>query len=408
MTDPIQTTIPAGTEFASCKKYSNGISRDCPLNNKTQNENKGELTYDIDKSMATFYNPDYKSCLKPTESDAKCDVIFDLDQKNLENLAKTSPDINRLISIPPVPPPSSYELPTNSSQEVKQQPPALIIPLLYANTILISIILVIEAVKMISVFNKKTSKDKTEVKRINPNNSLSLNTTAEISPRQSINSKIQQLFDQNFNILSKLNTVEISPMNSNIQQLFKQNHNILSKLNTAASDLQLIANRLTNLERKYPEPIIEQKSISAENHLTLDSHTISQPHSNLSVNLIKQAVSSDNYALISNFSHYFLTETLESQQGGTEYKHFTIDGDQSSSQSHSQSEFIAITCNEHSYLIPNISKNASDPARLLEKLAERNKIYCKGNGNNMLYLERLAIVEKKNNQFVLTEKGQIY
>jgi len=381
MTDPIQTTIPAGTEFASCKKYSNGISRDCPLNNKTQNENKGELTYDIDKSMATFYSPDYKSCLKPTESDAKCDVIFDLDQKNLENLAKTSPDINRLISIPPVPPPSSYELPTNSSQEVKQQPPALIIPLLYANTILISIILVIEAVKMISVFNNKTSKDKTEVKRINPNNSLSLNTTAEISPRQSINSKIQQLFDQNLNILSKLNTV--------------------------GNDLKLITNRLTNLERKYPEPIIEQKSISAENHLTLDSHTISQPHSNLSVNLIKQAVSSNNYALISNFSHYFLTETLESQQGGTEYKHFTIDGDQSSSQSYSQSEFIAITCNEHSYLIPNISENSIDPARTLEKLAERNKIYLKGIGNNMLNLERLAIVQKNNDKFILIEKGKI-
>ena len=397
MTDPIQTTIPAGTEFASCKKYSNGISRDCPLNNKTQNENKGELTYDIDKSMATFYNPDYKSCLKPTERDAKCDVIFDLDQKNLENLAKTSPDINRLISIPPVPPPSANRIPTKSTQDVNQQPSALIIPLLYANTILISIILIIEAVRVINVINKKISRIK----------HVAEHTTAEISPRQSINSKIQQLFDQNTNILSKLNTVEISLIDSNIQHLFKQNHDILSKLNTPGNDLKLIANRLTNLERKYPEPIIEQKSISAENHLTLDSHTISQPHSNLSVNLIKLAVLSDDYALISNFPHYFLTETLESQQGGTEYKHFTIDGDQSSSQSYSQSEFIAITCNEHSYLIPNISKNAGDPVRLLEKLAERNKIYLKGIGNNMLNLERLAIVQKNNDKFILIEKGKI-
>ena len=399
MTDPIQTTIPAGTEYTNCQKFNNGIKLvKCLADKKSLHENKGELKYNIDSSTATFYIPDYKSCLKPTEKNAKCDVTFDLDQENLQILAKTYPDIKSLISNPPVPPPSANRIPTKPTQDVNQQPSALIIPLLYANTILISIILIIEAARVINVFNKKISRIK----------HVAEHTTAEISPRQSINSKIQQLFDQNLNILSKLNTVEISPMNSNIQQLFKQNHNILSKLNTAASDLQLIANRLTNLERKYPEPIIEQKSISAENHLTLDSHTISQPHSNLSVNLIKQAVSSNDYALISNFSHYFLTETLESQQGGTESKHFTIDGDQSLSRSYSQSEFIAITCNEHSYLIPNISKNASDPARLLEKLAERNKIYCKGNGNNMLYLERLAIVEKKNNQFVLTEKGQIY
>lgn len=396
MTAPIQTTIPAGTEFAICKKYSNGISRECHPDNKTQNVNKGELTYELDKSMATFYSPNYKSCLKPTEKNAKCDVIFNLDQKNLEILAKTSPDIKSLISFSPDPPPRTDKSPTKSSQEINPQS-SVLIPLLYANTILISIIFIIEAVRMISVFNKKISRKKPAAEH----------TTVEISPKQSIISKIEQLFDHNVNILSKLNTVEIS-MESNIQQLFEQNHNILSKLNTAASDLQLIANRLTNLERKYPEPIIEQKSTSAGNNLTLDFHTISQPHSNLSVDLIKQAVSSIDYALIANFSHYFLTETFESKQGATDKKHFTIDGDQSLSRSYSQSEFIAITCNEHSYLIPNISKNSSHPARVLERLAERNKIYLKGNGNNMLNLERLAIVEKNNDKFILIEKGRIY
>lgn len=407
MTAPIQTTIPAGTEFAICKKYNNGISRECHSDNKTQNENKGELTYELDKSMATFYSPNYKSCLKPTEKNAKCDVIFNLDQKNLEILAKTSPDIKSLISISPDPPPSTNRLQARSTQEVNQQTPALIIPLLYANTILISIILVIEAVRMISVFNKKASKNKPVAKSSNPRNLKGLDTTAEISPMQSINSNIQQPFDHNVNILSKLNTVEIS-MDSNIQQLFRQNAYISSKLDTAADDLQLIANRLTNLEKKYLEPIIEQKTTSAENYLTIGIHSIPQPHSILTVDLIKLALLSNDYALISKFSHYFLTETFKSNQGGTDERYFTIDGDQSSSRSYSQSEFIAFTCNEHSYLIPNISKNASDPARLLEKLAERNKIYLKGNGNNMLNLKRLAIVEKKDNQFILIKKGEIF
>ena len=131
------------------------------------------------------------------------------------------------------------------------------------------------------------------------------------------------------------------------------------------------------------------------------------PPAPLSVDLIKKAVASGDYSLISIHPHFFLSETSESQQGLGDGKRFTIDGDQSQASSRTQSEFIAINCNDETYLIPNIVPNAADPARTLKRHADKNNIYRNGQGSVLLNLNELAVVQRNGERFELIKAGQI-
>ena len=125
----------------------------------------------------------------------------------------------------------------------------------------------------------------------------------------------------------------------------------------------------------------------------------------LSIELIKQAVASWNYQAIGSYDLDFVTETSESREGLTETKTFTIDGNQSQSASRSQSEFIAISCQNTTYLIPNILQNAADPARIIKIHLER--IYKRGVGADLKNLTQLATVRKSGNCYELVEMGQV-
>jgi hypothetical protein len=125
----------------------------------------------------------------------------------------------------------------------------------------------------------------------------------------------------------------------------------------------------------------------------------------LSLELIKQAVTSWNYQAIGSYELDFVTETSESREGLTESKTFAIDGNQSQAASRSTSEFIAISCQNTTYLIPNILQNAADPARTINRHLER--IYKRGVGADPKILAQLATVRKSGNCYELVEMGQV-
>jgi hypothetical protein len=125
----------------------------------------------------------------------------------------------------------------------------------------------------------------------------------------------------------------------------------------------------------------------------------------LSRDIIKQAVLDWSYQAIASYQFDFVTETIQSQKGEVDIKSFSIDGNQDQSDSRSQSEFIAISCQGVSYLIPNILQNAADPARTISRHLER--IYKKGMGSELKNLAKLAIVRRTGDCYELVEMGQV-
>ena len=125
----------------------------------------------------------------------------------------------------------------------------------------------------------------------------------------------------------------------------------------------------------------------------------------LSIDIIKQAVLDWSYQAIASYQFDFVTETIQSQKGEVDTRSFGIDGNQDQSDSRSQSEFIAISCQGVSYLIPNILQNAADPARTISRHLER--IYKKGVGSELKNLAKLAIVRRSGDCYELVEMGQV-
>jgi hypothetical protein len=125
----------------------------------------------------------------------------------------------------------------------------------------------------------------------------------------------------------------------------------------------------------------------------------------LSIDIIKQAVLDWSYQSIASYQFDFVTETIQSQKGEVDIKSFSIDGNQDQSDSRSTSEFIAISCQEVTYLIPNILQNAGDPALTISRHLKR--IYKKGIGSELKNLAKPAIVRKTGDCYELVEMGQV-
>jgi hypothetical protein len=187
--------------------------------------------------------------------------------------------------------------------------------------------------------------------------------------------------------------------------LIDQLQKVTSKLNGLEDDIIGLSQRLQSIEGKTSSPKIDQISPSFNTFIT--SVIEAPPPAPLSVDLIKKAVASNDYNLISAHPHFFLSETPDSQQGLADGKRFTVDGDQLQASSKTQSEFIAINCKDDIYLIPNIVPNAADPARTLKRHADRNNIYRNGQGGNFLNLDQLAVVQRNGDRFDLMKPGQI-
>ena len=415
---PYTLKLPAKTETSDCYWYTKGVRGDCPNPTQLLNSYSGQVVVDAQTLQATFYSPSEAECSDPIKN-AGCKLEAHLPYASLEKLTLDNISFRKhleslgIIFNPPIPDPpknSSKGLVEKGEDATKQgnlgslqdsqghgkhsffdplvqHGPAIL------GTFFIAIFgyFVIKKVEsMLQVSSRKSSR-----RAIIQEQPLASSSGSSLPSVQAL-----------YNIVSEEIKRQLFPFHDELKNLRSQVKLLEDKLDLIGLSQELQAS-VAKPKRLFPEPISHQVSFNTHVPIQPAQPIPPLPPAPLSVDLIKKAVSSGDYNLISSHPHFFLSETSESQQGLGDGKRFTIDGDQSQASSRTQSEFIAINCNDETYLIPNIVPNAADPARTLKRHADKNNIYRNGQGSVLLNLNELAVVERNGERFELIKAGQI-
>lgn len=382
MTSPITTrfTLKEGQNFTACTPSSS-----CTGNTKTTSRTRDgelELRFGSDgrPSNATFYYPSKAECNDGVDPVRNCDLEATFEGKELQALID---DNNELANYSP-----------NNSEEKQQANTQLNtdIPDRGANIssqvsgedanwfAFPNILFAIPVLVLVFYLGNKALKSVLSPTRISKKNSRN---------RQQANLSYQQAASPSM-------TDDIRRQLSSFQlQLDKIN----TKIDNLETDMIVIGQKVESAKPKISQPLSPQT-------LPPPPFPMLQVARQLDVGLIKEAVATADYDLIKNFTHDFVTETLDSRQGKEESIRFSIDGNQDTCEQRAQSEFIAIAHANQTYLIPNILPNATDPARTIKRHVDRNKVY-RGDGQNLLSLSEVATVERSGESYVLARPGRI-
>ena len=400
-TKPFQLELLPGTEYESCSIYDNGAFSLCPEPPQLRNKYAGELEYNGYQYI--FYYPNKSNCQgQPDFKD--CKLILGLSKDTADNLASKNKLLKEyfkkidLSNMAPIAtkgndPRTGYTNPSNPinstaplDKQLTQQNPFITIGLPVFGGVIIFIVLYyiftnVFGIELLSGKSRPTNK-KQRSKSIQspPLDSLSLSSAS------------------NYNAS---NTAASQDLNNKLSYIFNKLRDISSRLDSLETDVCAL-----NQQNQPQSPRSSGSTVSDQSYgFNLDNlQSITKP---LGIDLLKEAVATINYDLIRDFPHFFVSETQESRQGLTNGKRFILEGDQSQAGSRTQSEFIAINCNDETYLIPNILPNASNPERTLKRHADRNNIYRNGQGTNLLKLEELAVIQRNGDHFDLIITGQI-
>lgn len=417
---PYTIKLPAKTEISTCYWYTKGERGDCPDPHQLINSYSGQIDVDVQTKEGTFYSPSVSECNDPIKNPGcKLEVRLpytslkklSLDnipfRKHLESLqinlysttgeteitgkdlALKNEDFPRLDN--------TYSIP--GSQDLRaqrffdslfQHAPVFLVSIAF---IILAYFAIKKAISMVKSPSRKSSR-----KAIIQEQPLASPSVRSFPSGQALNSVVSAEISR-----------QLSPFQDELKNLKSQVKFLENRIDLIGLSQELQAS-VAKPRGLFSEPMPQQVSLNTFG-LTQPVESIQpippfQP-APLSVDLIKKAVASGDYTLISNHPHLFLSETLDSQQGLGEVKCFSIDGDQSQASSKSQSEFIAINCSDNTYLIPNIVPNSADPARTLKRHADKNNIYRNGQGGNFLNLEQLAVVQRNGDRFDLKKPGQI-
>ena len=417
---PYTIKLPAKTETSKCYWYTKGVKGDCPNPAQLFNSYEGQVVIEDQTREAVFYSPSEAECDDPLKN-PDCKLEARLSSASLEKLSLDNiPFQKHLESL------GIYFYPKTSETEIAGKDLArpnedisrqgnnnsisgsqgsgdqsFFYPLLQHGSVLLGSFVVIilayfaikKAIPMVKSPSRKSSR-----KAIIQEQPLASPSVRSFPSGQALNSVVSAEISR-----------QLSPFQDELKNLKSQVKFLENRIDLIGLSQELQAS-VAKPRGLFSEPMPQQVSLNTFG-LTQPVESIQpippfQP-APLSVDLIKKAVASGDYTLISNHPHLFLSETLDSQQGLGEVKCFSIDGDQSQASSKSQSEFIAINCSDDTYLIPNIIPNAADPARTLKRHADKNNIYRNGQGGNFLNLEQLAVVQRNGDRFDLKKPGQI-
>jgi len=396
---PLELQQQTPIEF--CQIYENGAEVECPNPFALRYKYEGQLEYNYKDSEYTFYSPNKTSC--NSQKDYKdCKLILRLSKDTVDILAaknnslkKYLENLDKLNSTQQIDDNYGRNRFNNSDTSGSSASPesgnnenetnSLItigLPIFGSITLLIFIIFLVSQLKDL-VGNPSHSPKKKKASQSHQN--LSRDLTSAIS---SSNFKVN-------------NTDLLEGINDNLSRIDINLKRISSRVDSLETDVCAL-----NQQNRLDVPRSKSLSLNERSYgSTFDiSQSIPKP---LSIDLLQEAVATNNYDLIRDFPHFFLSETQESQQGLANGRRFILDGDQSKASSRTQSEFIAINCNEVNFLIPNILPNASNPERTLKRHSDRGNIYRKGQGTNLLKLEQLAVVQRIGDHFDLISLGQI-
>lgn len=372
----------AGQQFSSCSD-----SRSCGSEKTTQKDRSGQLVIELNNGLpvnAVFYFPDESECTDSLRRN--CDLVATFKGKELESLVNNSQELEQYRVAPAATIQSPAIQDANKFQDTNAvgQPDA---PRNESNlftspyfifgvpALLVALFLLFRFFRLPSPQNKRQAR------------SMGVRPTAAYG--QSLQPNTPQIASAG--VTSDISR-QLSAMQAQINQLN-------AKIGNLETELIVIGQNIDSAKPRV-SPIVSSQPLSAS------PVQISAPPRQLDISLIKEAVATSDYRLISNFAHEFVTETLDSRQGKEEGVRFSIDGNQETYQQRAQSEFIAITYANQTYLIPNILPNATDPARTIKRHVDRNKVY-RGDGQNLLNLSEVATVEKSGESYVLAKPGRI-
>lgn len=346
--------------FESC----NQKGQDCTSVLKTKLNPPGQWKFDQTSQTSSFASPDFKTCADIS----KCNINLTF---NKEQTDKIIAEYNLELRISsdqakPSARESNKEFHDNSGNKATDDPPidwSLILLVSSASLLVIALLVYIW-----SFFKPQKKKSVGNRKR---------------RPISDLSTPAPQLND--FTPQNDANSIRL----------------IISRLDKLDNQMAEIQQEQAQAKLRLSRPLNNPKpsigiSESTTQHANLVSTSNPSQKSSLPLNLelIKQAIVTNNYNLIASSNHHFITETSESREGRLEKKQFQVDGDQSQSNIRASSEFIAIHCNDIFYLIPNIVPNSSDPLRTLKRLSDSNSIYLPSQGSNSLAITTLATVEE--------------
>ena len=394
MSTPTKITFPPRIPFSQCDQSLNGKWTSCDSSKQTNNFYEGEFSYDPSgEYSATFSSPSVKDCEQAALLNSTCNIVLRFKDNDLEIIKSLVPDL-------PEPPKAkpNVQTPLNPKQYNGLSTATCFDPvdcgvefIVDKSPYIIGIILVLGAATLFvgplkrSIFGNNDTRSSSKRRRSAPRTSMRGDGNAT-----------QNQEPANFNTHSQ----DLS--------------SIYNQLRSIANRLDKLENRIFALESDSTSssvrgftrtPASPETQVAATTPVPVESISPPLP---LSEDLIKQAVSKPDYSLLQSYPHLFLNETQDSRQGKLESRCFDVVGDHTESSSHANAEFIAITFNSRTYLIPNILPNAADPRRTLKRHVDANSIYRAGSGSNILKIDILAEVEKTTAAtYELTKTGQV-
>jgi hypothetical protein len=379
--------LPKGLSFTLCRNPPNSPSNFCGNGTEINREKTASTEVNIDRStkevtVYAYSDKDHKPCQSVNKKECAYTFEFkgtakaDLEQRNPELANYIEAEIEKLVG---------HAQGTMSGGNTPEGSHKGNLDIL--GTIgIVSLIILVTGLSASYLLSNKYRNRKPQAKRTRPVSGSPSPTTNPVQDSALIAPEI----------LKQLQTQQATLINQNIE-LSNRVSKIESEMLGLLQQLQLASLRLERVSQPpSPQPSATQPPREEQ----------AVPQS-LTVDIIKQAVLTNDYSLLSPYPHDFLTETDRSRQGIEESKKFQIDGNSSHTNGRPQSEFIAINCCGSTYLIPNIVPNCSDPARTIKRHSDMNNIYRRGQGENYLMIKELAEVQKAGSFYELSKDGRI-
>jgi hypothetical protein len=393
----LRLTLQPDTEFSDCFWHSRSTPSECVAIGKLKSPYTGDFKL---KSMdrenedpAVFASPDLASCQDGT---ATCSIHISFDQSRLDKLRASNLEVREFIAKHPA------TLVTRNVQTGGDLGQGLlsrglnIMPEL--SIVLVGAIVffgVVSYCRRSSRHNEHSHRDRSRSR-----SDSSRNQGGAIDSRS--DQLVSPLSDLKIDPLSGLKIDPLSDLKIEIAT-FKRtfNRDVRDKLETlqegqdsirkSLKDFQVMIDDL--LVRLDSSPRITQPT-PASPHAVKPS--VNQPPTNqppvLSHDLVREAVATNNYSLISSYPHWFITETQESREGKVKTQ-FSIDGTHQNAKQFARSDFILIGLSDQYVLIPNLVSGATRPELRLKRAAENKRIYEQAEGSSGYMIETFATVD---------------
>lgn len=386
--------LPKGLSFTLCSNPPKSQANSCGNGTEINREKTASTDVSIDSNtkVVTVYaysDKGHNPCRSVNKNE--CAYTFTFEGKNVDALKQSNPELLDFIKImieqADNGTPSTVSSGQSNPKSTINNQDFFGIPMNILGTIgIVSLIILVTGLSASYLLSNKYRNRKPQAKRTRPVSGSPSPTTNPVQDSALIAPEI----------LKQLQTQQATLINQNIE-LSNRVSKIESEMLGLLQQLQLASLRLERVSQPpSPQPSATQPPREEQ----------AVPQS-LTVDIIKQAVLTNDYSLLSPYPHDFLTETDRSRQGIEESKKFQIDGNSSHTNGRPQSEFIAINCCGSTYLIPNIVPNCSDPARTIKRHSDMNNIYRRGQGENYLMIKELAEVQKAGSFYELSKDGRI-